>query len=52
MQRRPFVVYVLFDCLAMLVGYNYNTVLVDVQEHAFRKLFFLHKEMQEVCYPS
>ncbi len=42
------VVYVLFDCTAIIIGFNYNTVTTHRQEQAYRKLFFLHTEIQEV----
>jgi hypothetical protein len=37
------------DCVTILIGFNYNTVWIRTQEQAFRKLFYLTKEIKEVC---
>ena len=40
------------DCVTILLGFNYNTVWIRIQELAFRKHFYLTKEIKEVSGPS
>jgi hypothetical protein len=36
------------DCVTILLGFNYNTMWMRVQEQAFRKLFYFTREIKEV----